>query len=109
MPSEAPTAVPRNLVVVHFMSIQLLAKQLTTAQFRRPFMTKIEGSLSNEFLGVKEALATNLDSGEGIGAPATVFNDSEPVVDIRTATSMRREPARGSATPLSTIFQLRRP
>ena len=33
-------------------------------------MTKIEGSWSNEFVGVKEALAKNLDSGEDIGASA---------------------------------------
>jgi hypothetical protein len=52
------------------LGILLLAKQLTAAQFRRQSMTKIEGSWSNEFVGVKEALAKNLDSGEDIGASA---------------------------------------
>lgn len=45
-------------------------------------MTKIEGSWSNEFVGVKEALAKNLYSGEDIGASAAVFINGEPVVDI---------------------------
>ena len=45
-------------------------------------MTKIEGSCSNEFVGVKEALAKNLDSGEDIGASAAVFINGDPAVDI---------------------------
>jgi len=45
-------------------------------------MSRIEGKCSNEFAGVKEAFAKNLNSGEDIGASAAVFIDGEPVVDI---------------------------
>ena len=45
-------------------------------------MANIQGTWNNEFAGVQEALAKNLDSGEDIGASAAVFIDGEPVVDI---------------------------
>jgi len=45
-------------------------------------MARIEGTWTDEFSGVKEALATNLDNGEDIGSSAAVFIDGEPVVDI---------------------------
>src|SRR5499427_2980790 len=45
-------------------------------------MSRIEGKCANEFAGVKEAFAKNLNSSEDIGASAAVFIDGEPVVDI---------------------------
>ena len=45
-------------------------------------MARIEGTWTDEFSGVKEAMATNLDNGEDIGSSAAVFIDGEPVVDI---------------------------
>lgn len=49
-------------------------------------MTKIEGSWSNEFVSVKEALAKNLDDGEDSGASAAVFIDREPALDRTSLT-----------------------
>src|SRR5262245_6134073 len=45
-------------------------------------MANIQGICREEFLGVREAFAKNLDSGADIGASAAVFIDGEPVVDI---------------------------
>lgn len=45
-------------------------------------MAEIHGTFSEEFVGVRDALARNLDSGADIGSSAAVFIDGEPVVDI---------------------------
>jgi hypothetical protein len=45
-------------------------------------MADIYGICSEDFNGVREALARNLDSGADIGASAAVFIEGEPVVDI---------------------------
>jgi CubicO group peptidase (beta-lactamase class C family) len=45
-------------------------------------MADIYGICSEDFNGVREALAKNLDSGADIGASAAVFIEGEPVVDI---------------------------
>jgi hypothetical protein len=45
-------------------------------------MAEIHGTSTEQFIGVREALARNLDSGADIGASAAVFIDGEPVVDI---------------------------
>src|SRR5262245_22484757 len=45
-------------------------------------MANIQGTCREEFIGVREALAKNLDTGEDIGASAAVFIDGKPVVDI---------------------------
>jgi CubicO group peptidase (beta-lactamase class C family) len=45
-------------------------------------MAEIQGTFSEEFVGVRDALARNLDSGADVGASAAVFIDGEPAVDI---------------------------
>jgi hypothetical protein len=42
---------------------------------RRKFMAEIHGTFSEEFVGVREALAKNLDSGADIGSSAAVLID----------------------------------
>lgn len=45
-------------------------------------MADIQGTWSDEFAGVTEALANNLDAGADIGASAAVFVEGEAVVDV---------------------------
>jgi CubicO group peptidase (beta-lactamase class C family) len=45
-------------------------------------MTNVQGFCTEEFQGVREAFAKNLDSGADLGASAAVFVDGEPVVDL---------------------------
>jgi CubicO group peptidase (beta-lactamase class C family) len=45
-------------------------------------MADIQGQWDSAFESVAQVLATNLDSGDDIGASAAVFIDGEPVVDI---------------------------
>jgi CubicO group peptidase (beta-lactamase class C family) len=49
---------------------------------RRKFIAEIHGTFSEEFVGVREALAKNLDSGADIGSSAAVLIDGEPVVEF---------------------------